>query len=134
MLTLTLAGCGGGSNGAAAAPTVPVAVPTTAAAAGTAAAEPAGKQVTVTMSEFALTLSEQTFTPGTYTFVADNTGQYPHTITINGPGVQNQSASGPLKSGQSASLTVTLQPGSYEIWCPVGDHKAKGMTTTITVA
>jgi uncharacterized cupredoxin-like copper-binding protein len=39
-----------------------------------------------------------------------------------------------LQGGQSASLPVDLQPGTYEIWCPVGEHKAKGMTTTITVA
>ena len=69
-----------------------------------------------------------------YTFVVVNSGQYPHTITINGPGVANRTANGPLQTGQLALLTVDLQRGTYDIWCPVDDHRAMGMETTITVA
>jgi uncharacterized cupredoxin-like copper-binding protein len=36
--------------------------------------------------------------------------------------------------GQTVSVTVDLQPGTYEMWCPVMDHRGQGMTTTITVA
>lgn len=129
-LALVLAGCG--SSG----PATPAAAPTAAssAAAPSSSAEAAGTEVDVAMKEFTLELSEDTFTPGTYTFKADNEGKFPHTIIINGPGVDKKSAGGPLQGGQSASVTVDLQPGTYEIWCPVGDHKGKGMDTTITVA
>lgn len=44
-----------------------------------------------------------------------------------------RSTAAPFQGGQSGSLTVDLQPGTYQIWCPVGDHKGKGMDTTITV-
>lgn len=41
----------------------------------------------------------------------------------------------PLEPGGAAQeLAVVLQPGTYELWCPVGDHRALGMTVTITVA
>jgi plastocyanin len=135
-LALVLAGCASSQTASpAAAPTSAKAAPTASAAtSSSAAASSSGTEVKVTMTEFALQLSQQSFSPGTYTFTADNAGKFPHTITIKGPGVENQSAGGPLQGGQSGALTVDLQPGTYEIWCPVGEHKAKGMDTTITVA
>jgi len=39
-----------------------------------------------------------------------------------------------MTGGQSGSLTVTLQKGTYQLWCGVPGHKDKGMVTTITVA
>jgi uncharacterized cupredoxin-like copper-binding protein len=29
---------------------------------------------------------------------------------------------------------VTLQAGTYEVWCPIGNHRAMGMDTTLTVS
>jgi plastocyanin len=89
--------------------------------------------VEVTMTEFALEFSQQSFTPGTYTFKAPNDGQFPHTISITGPGVDNVTAGGPAQTGEEVSMTVDLQPGTYKVWCPVRDHEARGMVTEITV-
>jgi uncharacterized cupredoxin-like copper-binding protein len=88
--------------------------------------------VTVDASEYALKLPSNHMAPGTYTFTMDNVGHATHAIAIQGPGVDTakSSTAGP---GGKATLTVTLQAGSYEIWCPVGKHKAAGMDTTITV-
>ena len=88
--------------------------------------------VTVDASEYALKLPSNTMAPGTYTFTMDNVGHATHAIEIEGPGVDHakSSTAGP---GGTATLTVTLQPGSYELWCPVGNHKQAGMDTTITV-
>lgn len=47
--------------------------------------------------------------------------------------MQNKSAGGPAKPGESGSLTVDLQAGTYQIWCPVGNHRSQGMQTTLTV-
>jgi plastocyanin len=128
VLALAMAGCGGGTTGGAGQPVpMPYApqAPTT---------EGVGTVVTVEMTDFALALSQPTFTPGTYTFRASNEGQAPHTISINGPGVEDQTAGGPARPGQEVEMTVTLQPGTYEIWCPVGNHQALGMTSTFTVS
>ena len=86
----------------------------------------------VKATEFAFSLPTTHFSPGTYTFVMKDDGHATHAIAINGPGVSNKSSSftGP---GGSASLTVTLQKGSYVLWCPVGNHRAIGMQTDLTV-
>ncbi|MGZ4517926.1 MAG: hypothetical protein ACXVXN_08410 [Mycobacteriaceae bacterium] len=89
-------------------------------------------QVTVKMNEFGLALPTQTFAPGTYSFVASNVGHTVHALEIDGPGVSDQKTPS-VAAGQSATLTVTLQAGSYEIYCPVDSHKEKGMDTRITV-
>jgi plastocyanin len=134
---LVLAGCGGGTAPTAAAPpsaaAPSAAAPSAPAAAASSAAADEGTVVEVTMTEFALEFSQPSFTAGTYTFKAPNEGQFPHTISITGPGVDNVTAGGPAQTGQEVSMTVDLQPGTYKIWCPVRDHEARGMVTEITV-
>lgn len=89
--------------------------------------------VTATETEFKITLSQSSFKAGTYTFKAVNQGKFPHNLAIAGPGVAFK-ASPIAKGGGSGALTVTLQAGSYELWCAVDSHKAKGMDMKITVA
>jgi uncharacterized cupredoxin-like copper-binding protein len=43
-------------------------------------------------------------------------------------------ATSDISRGQNAKLTVKLQAGSYEIFCPVANHKALGMDVHVTVA
>ena len=130
---LVLAGCGRGAAPTTAAPPSAAAPSAPAAAASSAVAASEGTVVEVGMNEFNLILSQQTFTAGTYTFKAPNQGQFPHTISITGPGVDNATAGGPAQSGEEVSMTVDLQAGTYKIWCPVRDHEARGMVTEITV-
>lgn len=91
-----------------------------------------GKTVTVTETEYELSLSRSAFTPGTYTFKVVDDGQTTHALEIEGPGVGEQE-SDTLSAGQSTTMTVTLQKGSYELYCPVDGHKDLGMKTEITV-
>ena len=97
-----------------------------------ASSHPASNPGKVQMTDFHLALSQQNFTPGTYTFVAVNSGQAVHAIEVDGPGVSDQQTDD-VQPGQTARLTVTLQPGSYEMYCPVDGHKTKGMDTHFTV-
>jgi hypothetical protein len=92
-----------------------------------------GTQVTAKETEFKIALSQQSFSPGTYTFVAQNDGKLPHSLEINGPGVSNQRIAGTIGPGKSMSITVTLQKGSYDIVCPVPGHKQQGMDVQISV-
>jgi plastocyanin len=91
-----------------------------------------GTKVTVTEREFRLTLSQQTFSPGTYTFMAVDKGQLSHSLQIDGPGVSKRIA-GTIDPGQSQNLSVTLQNGTYDIYCPVPGHKQDGMDARIKV-
>src|SRR5687767_3509936 len=83
------------------------------------------------------------FDKGTYTAAAGpvsfnlaNQGARPHDIAI-GTGTnaifQVVAGDGSVAGGQSASGTFTFQPGTYEMWCPVGNHRAQGMVATFTV-
>ncbi|MGC0318567.1 plastocyanin [Kitasatospora acidiphila] len=88
--------------------------------------------VTVTEKEYSLGLSQTQVAPGTYTFVADNAGTIAHALAISGPGVSPTQTSA-ISPGSKAQFTVTLQQGSYELWCPIDGHKALGMDTHIRV-
>ncbi|MDQ1671632.1 MAG: hypothetical protein QOC98_194 [Frankiaceae bacterium] len=92
-----------------------------------------GTMVSATENEFKIALSQTSFKPGPYTFRVQNTGKFPHALTVDGPGVQNQ-ATTTLTSGQTGSVSVTLQAGTYTLYCPVDGHRAKGMLMHITVA
>ncbi len=93
----------------------------------------AATTVMVTETEFAIKLSQDTFTPGTYTFVTKNAGSATHALEIEGPGL-DEAKTANLGSGKSQDLTVTLRPGTYKLYCPVGNHEAQGMKLEITVA
>lgn len=140
MAVLIFASCGdgGGEDESAASPR-PVDTTTTAPSSPaetttmTTAPAAAATTVTATLTEFSIELSQQTFAPGTYEFVAEEAGEFPHALSIEGPGVDSTSTDVIEPGGESQTLTVTLEPGTYEIWCPVGNHRAQGMETTITV-
>jgi uncharacterized cupredoxin-like copper-binding protein len=90
--------------------------------------------VTATETEFHIALSTKSFSPGTYKFPAVDNGHLQHNLVINGPGVNQIKTAGLLSPGQSASVTVTLHKGSYDIYCGVPGHQAQGMNMNITVS
>jgi plastocyanin len=90
-----------------------------------------GTKVTVSETEFKLALSTHSFSAGPYTFTAVNNGKIIHALEIDGPGVHG--VTGDIEPGQSASVSVQLQPGKYDVFCPIPGHKALGMNAEITV-
>jgi plastocyanin len=85
------------------------------------------------LTDFKIGLSPAVFRPGAYVFLAEQRGQRPHALSIKGPGVDTKTTATIQPGGASQGLTVTLQPGVYELWCPVDNHKGQGMSITITV-
>lgn len=117
-LTAVLAACGGGDGG------------------GSTTTPPPSPQNGVTkvdadLADFRITLSKKTFEPGVHDFVVKNTGNHDHALEIEGPGGENRSRT--IAPGASTTLRVTLESGTYEVYCPVGNHKDQGMKTDITV-
>ena len=90
-------------------------------------------RVTVTETEYHLTLSRKTFAPGVYTFIALDKGKIAHSLAISGPGIKEKQLSGNVNPGGARPLTVTLRDGKYTLWCPVPGHAGRGMKATITV-
>ncbi|MET8748016.1 cupredoxin domain-containing protein [Streptomyces sp. NPDC004728] len=84
--------------------------------------------ITVTEKEYSMALSQAQAAAGTVTFVLDNASALAHALAVSGSGVSEA-----LPPGGTARLTVTLRPGSYELWCPVDKHKKLGMDTHLQV-
>ncbi|MDQ6873639.1 MAG: cupredoxin domain-containing protein [Actinomycetota bacterium] len=98
-----------------------------------AGASGAGTTVTAVETDFKIALSQTSLKPGTYTFKVSNHGKAPHNLTVDGPGVKDK-ASATVQGGESGKVTVTLQAGSYELYCSVDSHKDKGMDMTVKMA
>jgi hypothetical protein len=79
-------------------------------------------------------LSDATVPTGPVAFTVTNGGSIPHAFEVEGHGIERETPL--IQPGASATLTLTLAPGTYEIYCPVGEdsHKKLGMETYLKVA
>jgi plastocyanin len=99
------------------------------------AEEPKGDKaagtVDVRLSEHVIEMPN-TLPAGPTTFLIHNEGKKIHSFKVEGPGV-DALLSEPVQPRASGQLQVTLQPGEYKVYCPIGSHEAKGMTMKLTV-
>jgi hypothetical protein len=98
-----------------------------------AAADAGPELVDVSLTNFAIDMPEE-LTAGSYRFAIANNGAAPHNLVIEGEGISKRLANN-LQPGQSGFLNVDLEPGTYTVFCPVGEgaHRAQGMELTLTV-
>jgi hypothetical protein len=94
---------------------------------------PAPVALSATLSEWKLELSHDTIAWGRATFTITNAGSIPHAFEVEGHGIERETAL--IQPGATATLTVTLTPGMYEVYCPVGgdSHKKLGMVARLRV-
>jgi VCBS repeat-containing protein len=118
--SVAVAGCSSSKGGG----------PSTSAPAGGSSA--AGTTVQVTEKDFSISLPSKTLTAGSYTFQVNNTGSASHNLTVEGRGVSDKATS-TIDPGSSGQVTVTLQQGSYELYCSIDGHKDRGMDLTVQV-
>ncbi len=94
---------------------------------------PLGKAIEIEEIEYELNPAKVTLEkPGTYVFVAKNTGQVAHALEIEGQGIEKETEN--IEPGQTAKLKVDLERGTYDLYCPVDGHKQRGMDGQIKVA
>jgi len=95
---------------------------------------PEPTQVSVRLSEWKVELSQPNIAAGPVTFVVTNTGQIPHAVEVEGEGIEQETET--IQPGANGTLTLTLKPGTYEVYCPVGEgsHKKLGMEAHLTVS
>ena len=67
---------------------------------------------------------------GKVTLKLVNDSDTPHAIEVEGNGVEEETDT---ITKSSANVTVDLKPGTYEYYCPVGQHR-KTMKGTLTVS
>jgi PQQ system protein len=117
-LALLLAGCGGSSDES---------------------DESASGEVlkTIQISEKEFSLNPNTVTlsqPGTYEFEVTNDGRITHALEVEESGGGAEVETGDIAAGESKTLRFTFSAdGSYEMYCPIGNHKDEGMRGTIVV-
>ena len=92
-----------------------------------------GQTVAVTLSEWKVGFTSDTLRAGSVTFEVKNNGSMTHAFHVRGEGVDKGTREIPAR--QSATLTVTLKPGTYEVFCPMSEesHKMAGMARKVVV-
>jgi uncharacterized cupredoxin-like copper-binding protein len=128
--------------GAAAAVTVAVAVSVPLALAST-----SGATVTVSEKEFKMSPSVTSVKAGTVTFKIKNKGALDHTFVIVKTSLpasklplKNDRVTlkplkdvGPFKPGKGGTLTLTLKPGKFVLYCNIKAHYKAGQRIAFTV-
>jgi plastocyanin len=108
--------------------------------------DPRSGGLEIVMGEWTLVAESKAIRPGRVTFVVTNRGRFGHGFRIRarrGAGEDGaardrfEARTRVLAPGQTARLTVTLSPGTYDIECYVedvhGDHEARGMHALLRV-
>jgi uncharacterized cupredoxin-like copper-binding protein len=127
LLAVPIAGCGGDDDDESEGGEATPAATSTAPSGGG-----GGETVDMSLTDFALNPADPTVKPGTVTFDVTNDGQTTHALEVEGPGEEAETED--LSPGDSAKLTVDLsQPGTYEMYCPVGNHREMGMEGEVRV-
>jgi plastocyanin len=68
---------------------------------------------------------------GAVTIELTNESSVGHNVEVEGNGVEEQSDT---ITDDTTSLTVDLEPGTYEFYCAVPGHREAGMEGTLTVS
>ncbi len=125
VIPLTFAACGDDDDSSSeSAESTSTAEETTASGGG-------GETVDISETEFSLDPSEATVPAGEVTFAVTNDGGITHNLEVEGNGVEE--ITDDLDPGASDDLTVDLEPGTYEMYCAIGNHADQGMEGEVTV-
>ena len=91
------------------------------------------QSVTVTLTEWKIGLASDTVRAGSVSFEVKNTGSMTHAFYVRGNGVDKGTRE--IPANQSATLTLTLKPGTYDVFCPMSEesHKQAGMSRKLVV-
>ena len=106
-----------------------------------------GTTVSVAEKEFKVTPSTTSVKAGTVTFTIKNKGALDHTFVIVKTSlaasklpVKNAQVTlkplkevGPFKPGKGGTLTVTLKPGKFVLYCNIKAHYSAGQRVAFTV-
>ncbi len=69
---------------------------------------------------------------GETTFEVANIGSAVHNFEIEGQGIEEEFEEN-LQPGETRTMTVDLEPGTYEVYCPVGNHAEMGMQLELNI-
>jgi len=91
-----------------------------------------GGEINITARDFSFEPDDlKVDTAGTVVFHVTNEGSVEHVLEVEGGDVEEETKH--IKPGDTLDLTVDLVDGNYEIYCPLFDHKEKGMEGELVV-
>jgi plastocyanin len=91
-----------------------------------------GGKLEIVATDFALEPADASVdAAGERTIRLVNEGEVTHALEVEGDGVEEETAS--IAPGESAELTLELEEGEYELYCPIGNHRDQGMEGTLVV-
>lgn len=89
-------------------------------------------EVQVTLSDFKVEAGKKAIPAGKTTFKIRNTGKVAHSLEIEGENLEKK-LEAKVAPGGETTLSVELQPGTYAVYCPLMDHRERGMSLELTV-
>ncbi|MBW3633014.1 MAG: PQQ-binding-like beta-propeller repeat protein [Chloroflexi bacterium] len=92
---------------------------------------PEANMVGVELTEFEIRMPDE-LPAGETTFEVTNVGSVEHNFEVEGQGIEEEFAEN-LAPGETKTMTLDLEAGTYEVYCPVGDHAEQGMRLELAV-
>ena len=90
-------------------------------------------RVQVGADEFNYALSRRSIKAGPAIVQLVNYGEDDHDLRLRRAGGTRIYRVGEVRPGGLAELQTRLLPGRFTLWCSVADHRARGMSATLTV-
>jgi hypothetical protein len=90
-------------------------------------------RVQVSALEFEYRLSRLSVRQGPALIELVNYGEDQHDLMIRRVGGTRSFRVRKILPGERATLAIRLRPGTYRLWCAVGDHRVRGMRATLRV-
>lgn len=92
---------------------------------------PGDQGVAVTLTEHEIEISGDALA-GEVIFELSNEGDQAHGFVIAGNGI-DQTLTTDVRPGAVERVSIDLEPGTYTVWCPIGDHRERGMEAQVEV-
>lgn len=93
------------------------------------------RNVNATLTEWSVTLSQDSVPAGPIAFNVRNSGSVVHRFEVEGNGEEWESED--IAAGDEVTMSLNLEPGVYEVYCPIVaggvNHEERGMTTSLRV-
>mgnify|MGYP001562452195 CR=1 FL=1 len=89
--------------------------------------------VTITLHEWGLSMDKKTVNAGKIKFIITNNGpRLPHAFKIISK-ENNVEKAVSVNLDEVETMELVLEPGTYDIFCPLSGHKEKGIGNTLVV-
>jgi plastocyanin len=85
----------------------------------------------VGLTEYAIQMPVS-FAAGPQVFRVTNNGASVHNLEVEGLGIEEAFESS-LSPGENQIMRLDLEPGTYQVYCPVSNHREQGMEMQLSV-